>query len=160
MDSKCYNCQGYGHFARDCPSGNNGGGQEGGSRGGSRGGFRGGRGRGGYGGGFNRPSPSNQPLIDAKYADEEKISVKIRGLPYQIRFEEISDFFQDFKFIQRSVVLGTNTDGRKNGFGAILFDTEADAEDAVAALNGEYLGSRYVELSVITYGDYSRFNGP
>jgi len=58
------------------------------------------------------------------------------------------------------VVLGTNPDGRKNGFGAILFENEKDAREAIEELNGEYVGSRYVELSLITYGDYSRFNGP
>lgn len=27
-------------------------------------------------------------------------------------------------------------------------------------MNNQYVGSRYVDLSQITYGDYSRFNGP
>ena len=27
-------------------------------------------------------------------------------------------------------------------------------------MNGKYVGSRYVDLSVISYEDYSRFNGP
>jgi RNA recognition motif-containing protein len=58
------------------------------------------------------------------------------------------------------VVLGTNPDGRKNGFGAILFEDEKEARAAMNDLQGEHVGDRYVELSLITYGDYSRFNGP
>ena len=86
--------------------------------------------------------------------------MKIRGLPYRVRFEEVSDFFSGMGYLDKSVVLGLNPDGRKNGFGAILFNTEQDASNAINELNGEYLGDRYVELSLITYGDYSKFNGP
>ena len=91
---------------------------------------------------------------------DDRIAVKIRGLPYKVRFEEVSDFFRDYSYVEKSVILGTNPDGRKNGFGAILFENEDDAKEAAGQLNGEYLGSRYVELSIINYGDYSRFNGP
>lgn len=99
-------------------------------------------------------------MVVDKFSDDDKVAVKIRGLPYKVRFEEVSDFFRDYNYIEKSVVLGTNPDGRKNGFGAILFDNEQDAGAAIDGLNGEYLGSRYVELSLIGYGDYSRFNGP
>lgn len=92
--------------------------------------------------------------------DTDQVAVKIRGLPYKVRFEEVADFFNDFNYIEKSVVLGVNPDGRKNGFGSILFHSEKDAEGAIQELNGEYLGERYVELSLINYGDYSRFNGP
>lgn len=81
-------------------------------------------------------------------------------MPYGVRFDEISTFFNGFGYIDRSVVLGTDPSGRKNGFGAILFDTEDKAERAANDMNQEYIGDRYVDLSVITYGDYSRFNGP
>jgi len=39
-----------------------------------------------------------------------------------VRFEEVSDFFNGMGYLDKSVVLGLNPDGRKNGFGAILFN--------------------------------------
>jgi RNA recognition motif-containing protein len=88
------------------------------------------------------------------------VSLKIKGLPYSTTFEEVADFFKDFQYIEKSVVLGLGRDGRKNGFGAILFEDEKEAKEAMNGMNGQYVGSRYVDLSQITYGDYSRFNGP
>lgn len=63
-------------------------------------------------------------------------------------------------YVFKSVVIGLGRDGRPNGFASILFESEADAENAMNARNGEYIGNRYVDLSIITYEDYSRFNGP
>lgn len=66
--------------------------------------------------------------------DDELVAVKLRGLPYQCRYEEVSELFKDFSYIERSVVLGLGNDGRKNGFGAILFGDEKEARDAVKEL--------------------------
>jgi hypothetical protein len=72
----------------------------------------------------------------------------------------VSDFFHDFKYIHQSVVLGVNFEGKKNGFGAILFETEDEAASAAKDMNRQYIGngSRYVDLSVISYEDYLNFN--
>ena len=45
-------------------------------------------------------------------------------MPYGTRFDEVSKFFNGYGYVDRSVVLGTDVTGRKNGFGAILFDSE------------------------------------
>lgn len=84
--------------------------------------------------------------------------VKIRGLNYTARYEEVSEFFKDYKIVPQSVVLGVNFEGRKNGFGAILFEDENEAKNAAAALNKQYIKDRYVDLSVISYEDYLNFN--
>lgn len=108
----------------------------GGGRGGGyfeqRGGFehRGGRGGRGRGMGdqqyrttnYQRPPPGNVPYQTSRFKEEDKVAVKIRGLPYQVRYEEIADFFRDHRYIEKSAILGVGADGRKNGFGSILFE--------------------------------------
>jgi RNA recognition motif-containing protein len=93
-------------------------------------------------------------------AEEDSVALKIRGLPYQTRFEEIIDFFKDYNYVEKSVVMGIGQDGRKNGFASILFQSNDDAKKAMDEMQRGHVGSRYVELSVISYGDYLRFNGP
>ena len=56
------------------------------------------------------------------------------------------------------MVLGLNNEGRKNGFGAILFENESEAAEAAKAMNKQYIENRYVDLSVISYDDYKNFN--
>ena len=92
--------------------------------------------------------------------DDDMVAVKVRGLPYSAQYEDVSEFFKDFHYIERSVVMGLGYDGRKNGFGAILFEDEKEAKEAMTKMQGQYVGARYVELSAISYGDYSKFNGP
>ena len=36
---------------------------------------------------------------DHGFKDDEMVAVKIRGMLYQTRYEQVSDFFKDFKFI-------------------------------------------------------------
>ena len=47
-------------------------------------------------------------------------------------------------------------DGRKNGFGSILFEDQETASLAAKELDGNYIGERYVEISVISYGGSGR----
>ena len=60
--------------------------------------------------------------------------------------------------MEKSVILGLDYSGRKNGFGTLLFDEESEARAAAKEMNGQHVGSRYVDLSVISYGEYKRFN--
>lgn len=100
------------------------------------------------------------PYQTSRFKESDKVAVKIRGLPYQVRYDEIADFFRDHGYIEKSAILGVGADGRKNGFGSILFEDQEMAQLAAKELDGNYIGSRYVEISVITYGDYLNFNGP
>ena len=118
-----------------------------------RGGYRG-RGR----GGFNNNRGGPKPPKDFGFNNGDMVVVKLRGLPYQVRYEEVAEFFQDYKYINQSVQLGVNYEGRKNGFGAILFDSQEEAERAAKEMDRKYVKDRYVDLSVISYGEYMSFN--
>ena len=41
-----------------------------------------------------------------------------------------------------------------------MFESQSEAEAAAEQLDQATIGTRYVELSVISYGDYQNFNGP
>lgn len=60
------------------------------------------------------------------------------------------------------MIFGKNSSGdfagRRNGWGAILFETAKDAQAAKDELEKQYIGSRYVNLFVIPYKDYIHFN--
>ena len=58
--------------------------------------------------------------------------MKIRGLPYQVRYSEINDFFRQFRYVEKSAILGVGRDGRKNGFGSLLFESPEEAAAAAA----------------------------
>ena len=90
--------------------------------------------------------------------DEQLVAVKIRGLDYNVSYNEIKSFFNGYNYVDNSVILGKGRDGRNNGFGSILMKTEDDAENAVKDLNKKYIGERYVDLSIISYSDYRGFN--
>ena len=86
-------------------------------------------------------------------------AVKMRGLPFRITFEEIFEFFKNYSPLEKSVQIQIGSDGRKNGWGAILFSDENSAQAAATDLNRQYIGSRFVELYVISYQDYVHFGG-
>ena len=95
------------------------------------------------------------------------MAIKIRGLPFRIgpsplREQDIENFFAGFNFIRYSVVIGRNPDGRPSGLGTILFRSLNDAEAAIDRLNHQYFpnSNRYVELSIMLYGDYLKFKEP
>ena len=90
--------------------------------------------------------------------DDDMAAIRIRGLPFKVTFEEIEEFFQDFKFIEKSAILGVLNDGRKNGYGAILFENSEEATAATNELDRKNIGNRWVELSVMSYHDYINFN--
>ena len=89
---------------------------------------------------------------------EDQVALKVRGAPWQTTHEDIYDFFRDFKAIEKSAVLGKGKDGRNNGFASILFESNDEVHKAKEELEGKYIGSRFVNLYPITYGDYLRFN--
>ena len=72
--------------------------------------------------------------------DDQEIGVKMRGLPYRATDEEVIDFFKDYKIKEDSLQWGLGEDGRKNGWGCILMESEDEAARAAEGLNKQYIG--------------------
>ena len=62
------------------------------------------------------------------------VALKIRGLPFRVSYQEVKEFFQNFNFVENSVVFGIGSDGRKNGLGTILFNNNLEAKTAIIQL--------------------------
>ena len=60
----------------------------------------------------------------------EYAGIKMRGLPFQIKKEDIMFFFSDYKYYADSIKIGKNGDNTKTGEGAILFKNEAESKRA------------------------------
>lgn len=90
----------------------------------------------------------------------DMVAVKMRGLPWRVTAEQIMTFFENHKIIEDSICLGKSLDGRPNGWGTCLFESEEDAQNACKELEKEYIGERYVNLTLKSYREYLRFNHP
>ena len=86
------------------------------------------------------------------------VAIRMFGLAWRVEYSEIEDFYREFKFVERSIVLGKGDDGRNNGLGAILFEDEEQASKAAEELNKAYIGTRYVNLNTMSYGEWKTFN--
>jgi len=56
--------------------------------------------------------------------------MRMRGLPFQVKKEDILFFFSEYPHYPDSVKIGKNSDNTKTGEGAILFKSENDCKRA------------------------------
>ena len=73
-------------------------------------------------------------------------SLKMRGLPFHVKNEDIMFFFADYSFIPDSIKIGKNSDNSKTGEGAILFKDENECKKAFTEKQGSNIGHRWIEL--------------
>jgi heterogeneous nuclear ribonucleoprotein F/H len=57
-------------------------------------------------------------------------ALRLKGLPYSVRKEEIMTFFKEYDFFKDSIKIGRNSDGTKTGEGAVLFKNEPECKRA------------------------------
>ena len=81
----------------------------------------------------------------------------MRGLPYRATDEEVTEFYKDFKLKEDSLQWGVAADGRKNGWGSILFENEDEASRAAEAMNKQEIGGRWIGIEVMSYKNYKGF---
>ena len=76
-------------------------------------------------------------------------TVKMRGLPFRVSPAEVLSFFTGFDFVADTLRMGTDAMGRPSGEGWLSFGSEEEAARAARERNRQYLGSRYLELTVV-----------
>jgi heterogeneous nuclear ribonucleoprotein F/H len=91
------------------------------------------------------------------FSKDEKILVRMRGLPFNVRKDEVLMFFQDYQVMPDSVIIGEMSNGKKTGEGVIIFKNESEATRAVADKNGANIGKRWIELYLHPYSHFHSF---
>ena len=61
--------------------------------------------------------------------------MKMRGLPYSVKTEDIVNFFQGFGLVDGSVKIGVMANGKLTGEACVLFETVEDCQQAHQDLN-------------------------
>ena len=103
------------------------------------------------------PGPGFQPRMPPPAASQAGatqrgpagMTVKMRGLPFRVSPAEVLSFFTGFDFVADTLRMGTDAMGRPSGEGWLSFGSEEEAARAARERNRQYLGSRYLELTVV-----------
>jgi hypothetical protein len=77
------------------------------------------------------------------------LTVKMRGLPFRVSPQEVFAFFAGFALVPDTLQMGSDSLGRPSGEGWLAFSSCEEAERAARERNRQYIGSRYVELTVV-----------
>ncbi|KAG0175054.1 hypothetical protein DFQ30_001051 [Apophysomyces sp. BC1015] len=71
----------------------------------------------------------------------------VGDLSPEVSDEVLSKAFNPFKSMSEARVMWDQTTGKSRGFGFVAFRDKADAEQAIATMNGEWLGSRAIRCN-------------
>lgn len=75
-------------------------------------------------------------------------TLKMRGLPFRASPDEVLSFFKGYNYVSDTLYLGTDSLGRPSGEGWLTFDNPDEAKRALRERNRQYLGTRYIELTI------------
>ncbi|KAI8381216.1 uncharacterized protein BYT42DRAFT_565707 [Radiomyces spectabilis] len=71
----------------------------------------------------------------------------VGDLSAEVNDEVLSKAFRPFKTMSEARVMWDQTTGKSRGFGFVAFRDKTDAEQAIATMNGEWLGSRAIRCN-------------
>jgi RNA recognition motif-containing protein len=72
----------------------------------------------------------------------------VGGLPYSVTDEQLSELFESHGTVESAKVITDRYTDRSRGFGFVEMGTQAEAEQAIQALNGSELGGRSLTVNV------------
>lgn len=99
--------------------------------------------------GFQPRMPSQQSHGAPQQRGPAGTTVKMRGLPFRVSPAEVLSFFTGFDVVPDTLHMGSDAMGRPSGEGWLSFSSEEEAARAARERNRQYLGSRYLELTVV-----------
>jgi RNA recognition motif-containing protein len=99
----------------------------------------------------------NGSTYDCKFTGDEKVCLRLRGIPFRIEDEVIYDFFSGYDYIDGSLIIGVWPSGKRTGEAVLLFLNEEDAQKAHEAKNGNNIQERWIELYIHDYKYYQGF---
>lgn len=71
----------------------------------------------------------------------------VGNLPYSATDQSLTETFSQFGTVESSKIITDRDSGRSKGFGFVEMSTEAEAQDAIAKLNGMDIGGRPMTVS-------------
>lgn len=79
------------------------------------------------------------------------------GLPYTVSNDDIDQFFFGFGMVEDSIKIGKYSNGKNTGEAVVAFVSADDANIAYNDKYKKYIGSRFIELFLITDQEYANF---
>lgn len=89
---------------------------------------------------------------------DDYAALKLRGLPFTSKPEDLNSFFKDYDFYPESIKIGKNIDGTKTGEGAVLFKDEPECKRAYREKQGQNIAHRWIELYQMQFQEYLNFD--
>jgi RNA recognition motif-containing protein len=72
----------------------------------------------------------------------------VGGLPYAVTSEDLREYFAQCGTVVSATVITDRVTGQSRGFGFVEMSTEAEAQAAIAKLNGQSLQGRRLTVNV------------
>lgn len=92
---------------------------------------------------------SSEPYIQGgKLTQPAGATLKMRGLPFKASTEEVLKFFRGFSIVPETLQFGWDRYGRPSGEAWIAFQSPEEAQRALRERHRDYIGHRYIELSL------------
>jgi RNA recognition motif-containing protein len=75
------------------------------------------------------------------------MNIYVGNLPYQTTEEDLKEMFEAFGEVESAAVIKDKVTGRSRGFGFVEMPSDADAQSAIAALNGNEMEGRAITVN-------------
>jgi RNA recognition motif-containing protein len=75
------------------------------------------------------------------------MNIYVGNLPYETTGDDLRDFFAPYGTIESASVIQDKVTGKSKGFGFVTMPIQAEADEAIANLNGKPLNGRKLRIN-------------